>query len=189
MVTNNKSHAIIGCTILALMMFGGGSARLSAKDKNASLNLNDPTFRLFSLLDSKYNGKVDDFYMLADLVNDPKNPGQQLQRVIRIEYNKDRGFGKLSLHVRTVAQLTPDQVKAYTPKQTFDFAETDAAKFTKTDTGTFGKPGDVYFEAGPDGGALASSSVTSEVQSDYEQLVTQYLLPALEKKAAGGSGS
>jgi hypothetical protein len=168
---------------------GGSAGRLGAKEKNLQVNPNDPTFRLFSLLDSKFNGKLDDFCVLADLVSDPKNPGQQLQRVIRIEYNKDRVFGKLSIHVRTVAPLTPDQLKAYTSKQTFDFAESDAAKFTKTDAGAFGRPGDVYFEAAPDGGALASASITSEVQAQYELFVTQYLLPALEKKAAGGSGA
>jgi hypothetical protein len=168
---------------------GGSAGRMGAKEKNSAPNANDPTFRLFSLLDSKYNGKLDDFCVLADLVSDPKNPGQQLQRVIRIEYSKDRAFGKLSIHVRTVAPLTPDQLKAYSPKQTFDFAESDSAKFTKTDAGSFGRPGDVYFEPSSEGGPLATVAVTSEVQSQYELIVTQYLLPALEKKAEGGSGS
>jgi hypothetical protein len=180
---------MICSAVLTLLIFGGGLKHTSAKDKSSPTNPNDPTFRLFSLLDSKFNGKLDDFCMLADLVNDPKNPGQQLQRVIRIEYNKDKGFGKLSLHLRTVAQLTPEQLKAYSPKQTFDFAETDAAKFTKSEAGSFGRPGDVYFEASSDGGPLTTATVSSEVQTQYELLVTQYLLPALEKKAAGGGGS
>jgi hypothetical protein len=189
MATNKRVYAIISGIILAVLALGGSTAPLGAKDKGSSVNPNDPTYRLFSLLDSKYNGKLDDFCMLADLVNDPKNPGQQLQRLIRLEYNKDRGFGKLSIHVRTVAPLTPDQVKAYTPKQTFDFAESDTAKFTKTDPGAFGKPGDVYFEASPDGGPLTTVSASDEVQAQYDLLVTQYLLPALEKKAADGSGT
>ncbi len=126
--------------------------------------------------------------MLADLVPDPKNAGQQLQRVIEIDYGKDRAFGKLNLHVRTVAPLTADQLKTYTPKQDFDFAEEDSAKFIKSDAGSFGRPGDVYFEAPADGSALTSAPVSSQVQSDYDLLINQYLLPALEKKSAGGNG-
>jgi len=189
MKTGKRIPVIMCSAVLTLLLLGGSVERMGAKEKTSPTNPNDPTFRLFSLLDSKYNGKLDDFCMLADLVNDPKNPGQQLQRVIRIEYNKDKGFGKLSLHLRTVAQLTPEQLKAYTAKQTYDFAETDVAKFTKSDTGSFGRPGDVYFEASPEGGPLTTATVTSEVQTQYELLVTQYLLPALEKKAAGGSVS
>jgi len=170
-------------------MLAGNTARLDAKDKNSAVSPNDATVRLYSLLDSKYNGKVDTFCVLADLVNDPKNPGEPQQRVLRIEYNKDHAFGKLSIHVRTVAQLTPEQLKTYTPQQIYDFAETDSAKYTKTDPGSFGRPGDVYFQAAPDGGPLQTVPVTSEVQAQYDSFVTQYLLPALDKKAAGGSGS
>ena len=145
--------------VFALLVFGGGNAgRLGAKEKTPPISPNDPTVRLYNLLDSKYNGKLDDFCVLADVVNDPKNPGQAQQHVLRIEYSKDRAFGKLNIHVRTVAQLTPEQLKTYTPKQIYDFAETDSAKFTKTDPGPFGKPGDVYFEPASDGGALGTVS-------------------------------
>jgi len=189
MITSTRSYAIMGGVVITLLLVGGYAGRLGAKERNSTVSPNDPTVRLYSLLDSKFNGKVDSFCVLADVVNDPKNPGQQQQHVLRIEYNKDHGFGKLSLHVRTVAQLTPDQLKTYTPQQIYDFAETDSAKYTKTDPGSFGRPGDVYFEANPDGGPLQTAPVTSEVQAQYELLVTQYLLPALEKKAAGGNGS
>ncbi len=189
MWTNKRINALMGGALLALVTFGICARDLGAKDKTSPGNPNDPAFRLFSLLDSKYNGKLDDFCVLADLVNDPKNPGQQFQRIIRVEYNKDRGFGKLNLHVRTVAQLTPEQLKAYTPKQTFDFAETDAAKFTKSDAGTFGRTGDVYFEASSDGGPLTTVTITPEVQSQFEMFLNQFVLPALEKKTADGNGS
>ena len=183
MKTMARIVAITSGTILALLVLGGtGTARLEAKDKPSQLSANDPTLRLYALLDSKYNGKLDDFCMLADAFNDPKNPGQQ-QHVIRVEYNKDRGFGKLNIHVRTVGQLTPEQLKAYSPKQIFDFAEADTSKFTKTDPGPFGKPGDVYFES-PDGGSMGSVATTPEIQAQYERFVTQFLIPALEKKAA-----
>jgi hypothetical protein len=155
----------------------------------SSTDPNDPTHKLYALLDEKYNGKLDSFSMLADMVPDPQNAGQQLQRVIEIDYGKDRAFGKLNIHVRTVAPLTPDQLKAYTPKQIFDFAVADASKFIKTDAGSFGKPGDVYFQSAANDGALASVAVNSQVQTDYDTLVTQYLIPALEKKAAEGTAS
>lgn len=190
MKTSARRCAIMGGTILTLMVWGAGSAgRLGAKDKSSQGNPNDPTVRLYNLLDSKYNGKLEDFCVLADKIDDPKNPGQHQQHVISMEYNKDRGFGKLSIHVRTVAELTPEQLKTYSPKQTYDFAETDVAKFIKTDPGPFGKPGDVYFEPPTEGSALATTPATPEVQAQYELFVTQYLLPALEKKAAGGTGS
>ena len=190
MRTNTRTLLIIGSTVLTLLVLVSGDAgRLGAKEKSTQVGPNDPTVRLYSLLDSKYNGKLDDFYVLADVYNDPKNPGQPQQHVLRVEYSKDRAFGKLNIHVRTVAQLTPEQLKSYTPKQIYDFAETDSAKFTKTDPGPFGRAGDVYFEPTSDGGAMGTATVTPEVQAQYERLVTQYLLPILEKKAAGGNGS
>ena len=188
MWTNKRINGFIAATFLMLAAFATCAEPLFAKERTLSGNPNDPAFRLFSLLDAKYNGKVDDFCLLGDLVSDPKNPGQQLQRVIRVEYNKDRAFGKLNLHVRTVAQLTPEQLKAYTAKQTYDFAETDVAKFTKSDLGSFGKQGDVYFEASADGGPLSTATVTPAVQNQFETLVTQFVLPALEKKTTYGNG-
>ena len=189
MKTRARALAIIGGTVLSLLILGGGdAARLGAKDKPSQISANDPTVRLYALLDSKYNGKLDGFCLLADTFNDPKNPGQQ-QHVIRVDYSKDRAFGKLNIHVRTVGQLTPEQLKAYNPKQIFDFAENDAAKFTKTDAGNFGRPGDVYFEPTAEGGAMGTVPVTPEVQAQYEHYVTTYVMPALEKKPADGSGS
>jgi len=187
MRTNARALVIIGGIVLTLLVLGSGNAgRLGAKEKSTQISANDPTVRLYNLLDSKYNGKLDDIFLLSDVVNDPKNPGQSQQHVLRLDYSKDRAFGKLSIHVRTVGQLTPEQLKAYSPKQIYDFAETDSAKFTKTDPGPFGKPGDVYFEPSSDGGAMGTVPVTPEVQAQYERFVSQYLLPMLEKRAAGG---
>ncbi len=190
MRTNARTLVIIVGTALLLLVLGGANAgRLGAKEKASQISPNDPTVRLYSLLDSKFNGKLDDFFLMADTVNDPKNPGQTQQHVLCVDYKKDRGFGKLNIHLRTVSQLTPEQMKAYSPKQIYDFAETDTAKFTKTDPGPFGKVGDVYLEPSPDGGGIATAPVTPEVQAQYERFVTQYVLPGLEKKAAEGNGS
>ncbi len=177
-------------TILTVWLLAGAYAgRLGAKEKTPQIDPNDPTVHLYSLLDSKYNGKVDDLYVLADVFNDPKNPGQPQQHVLRIEYAKDRAFGKLRIYVRTIAQLSPDQLKTYTPKQVYDFAESDSAKFTKTDPGPFGKSGDMYFQPTSDGGPLGQVTATPEVQTQYEHYVTQYIIPALEKKTGEGSAS
>jgi hypothetical protein len=190
MKTSARARAIIVSTVLTLLVGGCGNAgRLVAKERTPQVSSDDPTLRLYNLLDSKYHGKLSDFCVLADVFDDPKNPGQAQQHVLCIEYNKDKGFGKLTIHVRTVAKLTPEQLKAYSPKQTFDFAETDSAKFNKTDPGPFGKPGDVYLETAPDGGAIGTVPVTSDVQAQYDRFVTEYLQPALEKQAAGGNGS
>ncbi len=187
MRTSMRLFVITMSTVFTLLLFSGGVGRLGAKEKSSQVSSDDPTLRLYNLLDSKYNGKLDDFYLLADVVNDPKNPGQPQQHVLRVEYSKDRAFGKLRIYMRTVAQVTPEQLKAYTPKQIYEFAENDSAKFTKTDPGSFGKVGDVYFEPVADG-ALGTVPISSEVQTQYDHLVTQYLIPALEKKTADGSG-
>ena len=105
MKSQTKTYPKVGGTILALLVLGQ-VGRLAAREKSSPTDPNDPTHRLFTLLDDKFNGKIEGFYMLADLVPDPKNAGQQLQRVIEIDYGKDRAFGKLNLHVRTVAPLT-----------------------------------------------------------------------------------
>jgi hypothetical protein len=180
----------MGGIVLTVLILGGGTAgRLGAKDKPPPVNANDPTVRLYNLLDSKYNGKIEDFCVLADTVNDPKNPGQTQQHVLRVDYSKDRGFGKLLIYMRTVAALTPEQLKSYSPKQIYDFGETDSAKFTKTDPGSFGRQGDVYFEPASEGGPMRTTPVSPEVGAQYDHFVTQYILPALEKKAEGGNGS
>ncbi len=184
----SKAQALVvfGCTILALIG-GSHASRLAAKEKPNPIGPNDPTLRLYNLLDSKFNGKLDDIFLLSDIAADPKNPGQPQQHVLRVDYNKDRAFGKLSIHVRTVGQLTPEQLKAYNAKQIYDYAETDSAKFTKTDPGSLGRPGDLYLEPTPDGGAMATVPITPEIQAQYDRFVSQYLLPILEKKASGSS--
>jgi hypothetical protein len=111
------------------------------------------------------------------------------QHVLRVDYDKGRAFGKLRIVVRTVDQLSPEQLKTYNAKEIYDFAESDGEKFTKTDPGSFGRPGDVYFQPTSPGGPLGTAPVTDEVQARYERYVTQHILPALEKKAGGGSGS
>jgi hypothetical protein len=190
MKTKAQAFGIAVGVVVTLLFLGTCNlGRLGAKEKTAPIGPSDPTFRLYSLLDSKYNGKLDDIFLLSDVTSDPKNPDQSQQHVLRVDYSKDRAFGKLIIHVRTVSQLTPEQLKAYSPKQIYDYAETDSAKFTKTDPGPFGRPGDVYFEPSADGGAMGTVTITPEIQAAYERFVSQYLLPILEKKAAAGSGS
>jgi hypothetical protein len=188
MRTGARTLLIAGSAVL-LMLGGANVGHLSGKEKTPQISPDDPTLRLYNLLDSKFNGKLSDFILLADVANDPKNPGQPQQHILSVEYNKDRSFGKLIIHVRTVAQLTPEQLKTYTPKQIYDFAETDSGKFTKTDPGPFGRPGDVYVEPTAEGGAMGTVAVTPEVQAQYELFVTRYIQSALEKKAAEANGS
>lgn len=172
-----------GATVagFSLALMGNGSAiSLYAKEKVPAVSPDDPTLRLYQVLDSTRGGKLADFYVLADVYKDPKTD-QEFQRVLRVEYNKDAAFGKLRVYVRNVAKLTPAQLKTYTAQQVYEFGETDSEKFTKTDAGPFGKTGDLYFRAG-ENMPLATMPITEEVKKTYEMLVTQFLLPALEKK-------
>ena len=168
--------------LLTLSLVGLRAGGASAKEKVPVVSPDDATLRLYQLLDSQYTGKLDDLYIIADIFKDPKKAEHEEQHILRVEYNKDHAFGKLRIYVRTIDKLTSDQLKAYTPKQIYDFAEADSEKFTKTDPGSFGRPGDVYFRPSSEEGPLATAPITDEVRSAYEHYVTAILLPALQKK-------
>lgn len=144
------------------------------------VDVNDSTYRLFSLLDSSYAGKLADFYLLADVYADSSQPGQTLQHVLAVNYDKGRFFGRLTIQVRGVSQLTPAQLSEYTPAEIYNFGS-DAEKFEKINPGPFGESGDVYFRAAG-GHALAAVPITDEAKIEYESLLTRYILPALEKR-------
>ena len=124
---------------------------------------------------------MDDFYFIGDVYKDEKNPEIQQQHILRADYDKTRGFGRLNLHVRSVGKINPQQMEAYTPKDFYDFGLVDLEKFLKTDPGPLGKPGDLYLRTHDDQ-PLHTTPVTDEVRKEYELFLTQYLLPALEKK-------
>lgn len=166
---------------LSLLMLRSLAVGFPAKEKVQPVSPNDPTLKLFQLLDTSYEGKLDELCIIGDVFKDPKDPTVDHQEILRVEYDKNRGFGKLQICVRVVDKLTADQLKTYTPKQIYDFGQVDAEKFTKTDPGTFGKPGDIYFRS-QDGGPLASAPVSEDIQKAYDRLVTQNIIPALTKK-------
>ena len=142
---------------------------------------NDPTFRLSQAIDTLKGGKLTDFYVLADVYKDPAQPNEESQHILKVEYDKAKMFGKLQIVVRSVGKIHPDQMKAYTTKDFFEFGLSDQSKFIKTEAGPFGKPGDMYLRSTPDR-PLSSAPVTDDVRKDYEAFVTEYVLPAVEKK-------
>jgi hypothetical protein len=172
--------AIVGAIMLAAVSvpFGGN---LYAKHKSEDASPADATAQLFQLLDSSRDGKLSDFYLLADVYKDASKPDDEYRHVLRLDYDKSRGFGKLNVWVRSVGKMTSQQLQTYTPKQIYDFAETDQEKYVKTTSGAFGAAGDLYLRANGDG-PLATSSITDDVRKSYEVFVTQYLLPVLQKK-------
>jgi hypothetical protein len=170
--------ALLGAVVLSMFLGVAGVRVGNAKEKTTRVDPNDPTLRLFDLLDSTRNGKLEDFCTLADVYSER---GKEFQRVVRAEYDKSRAFGKLRIYVRSVAKMAPEQLQAYTPKQVYDFGETDVEKFVKTDPGDLGKQGDMYLRGDADN-PLATTPVTDQARKSYEALVTQYLLPALQKK-------
>jgi len=168
----------VSCALLSVVVL----PRLClAKDKPPAVSPDDLTLRLFQLLDSSYGGKLADYYVIGDVYKDPKLPDKQLQHVFKVEYEKDRAFGRLRLYVRSVDALSPGQLKDYTPKQVYEFAELDVEKFTKTDPGPLGRTGDMYLQA-TENGPLASAPITDEVRKEYEACISQWVLPALQKK-------
>ena len=168
---------------MAACLAGISLPSLVAKDDNKTppVDPNDPTLRLFQVADSTRGGKLDNFYVVADVYKDPASPGEESQHVLKVEYDKARLFGKLQIVVRSVGKIHPDQMKAYTPKEFFEFGLADQAKFMKSEAGPFGEPGDIYLVAKANR-PLHSVPITDEVRKEYESLVTKYLIPAVEKK-------
>ncbi len=150
-----------------------------ARDNKRGVSTDDPTYRLFRLLDNSNGGKLSDFCIVADTYSDARQPGQMLQHVLRIDYDKNRFFGRFRIYVRGVSQLTPGELKEYTPEQIYGFGS-DIEKFEKIDPGPFGETGDVYFRAAPNS-PLTPAPVTDDAKREYEFFLTQYVLPALEK--------
>ncbi len=165
--------------LLALVVSENRGTHAYAKDKIQRADADDATYRLFQLLDASQGGKLADFCILAEIYKN--KDGQEFQHVLRVDYDKNRAFGKLKLSVRGVAKLAPEQLQAYSSKQIYEFGETDLEKFVKTEAGPFGRPGDIYLRAGEDS-PLAESPITDDVRGSYEFFVTQYVLPALQKK-------
>jgi hypothetical protein len=151
------------------------------KKKHESIDPNDPTYRVYQVLDDSYGGKLTDYYLLADLYADPQNPSTQLRRVIRVDYDKSRFFGRFRIYVRVVGKMTPAQLKTYSPNQIYDFGESDTEEFEKIDPGPLGGTGDLYLKA-TSNGPLAPAPVTDQARQEYDMLITKYILPALNKK-------
>ncbi len=167
--------------LFTMTLMGFLGAGVWAREKNRSSDPNDPTARLFELLDNSYEGKLPDFYVLADTLKNANSPDEELQHVLRLQYDKNRAFGRLTLHVRTLKKMEPEQLKTYTAKQIYEFGEEDSEKFAKSDAGPLGKTGDMYLRANGDR-PLARAPITDEARKTYEQFLTQYLIPALQKK-------
>jgi hypothetical protein len=173
----SRCHSLAFAAVVVLICVDAGY--LHAKHKEES-EQNGPTARLFQFLDSAHGGKLEEFYVLADLYKDPSKPDQELRHVLKVEYDKNRAFGKLRLSVRSVGQMTQEQLATYSPKQIYDFGEVDLEKFVKTSPGPFGGMGDVYLRSTGDS-PLATTNITDEARKEYEMFITDYILPALQK--------
>lgn len=151
-----------------------------ARRKKPTVDTNDPTYKLYQLLNNSYGGKLSNYYLLANVYAEPQNPKEQFQRVLRIDYDKDRYFGRFRIYVRVVGKLSQAQLQTYNVKQIYKFGESDSEEFEKIDPGPFGGTGDLYLKAASNG-PLAPATITDQVQKEYDTLVTKYILPALEK--------
>ncbi|HET7212427.1 MAG TPA: hypothetical protein VFL79_02465 [Terriglobia bacterium] len=175
-----KKYSVV--IVTTIILFGVAVPSAWAKKKKAqSVSPDDPTYKVFQLLDDSYGGKLSDYYLLADLYVDPQNPSNQLQHVIRVDYDKSRFFGRFRVYVRSVGKLTPDQMGTYDLKQIYDFGESDDTEFEKINPGPLGETGDLYMQATADG-PLAPAPITDEARQEYDTLITKYILPALQKK-------
>jgi len=168
----------VSLAVICAALVGVPSA--SARRETPTASPDDPTYQLYQVLDNSYGGKLKELYLLADIYNDPQNHENQLQHVLRVEYDKSRFFGRLRIQVRSVSKLTPEQLKTYNPKQIYDFGEQDEEVFAKIDPGPLGQKGDLFLQA-TSLGPLAPAPVTADITKQYESFITEYILPALKK--------
>lgn len=152
-----------------------------ARRKHHAVSPDDPTYMVYQLLNDSYGGKLSNYYLLANVYTDPQNPKNQLQHVIRVDYNKSRFFGRFRIDVRSVGKLTPAQLKTYNIKQIYQFGQSDEAAFEKINPGPLGGTGDLYLKATSDG-PLAPAPITDQARQEYDMLITKYILPALKKQ-------
>lgn len=174
-------------TAAALFILAGvAPSALWAKDKTAPPDPNDPTSRVFQMLDDSHGGKLNGFYILGDtfVAKDANNQDAEFQHVFLVEYDKAHAFGKLTIHVRSLAKLAPEQLKTYTLKQIYDFGADDTEKFSKSEAGQLGRTGDLYVAAVGDR-PLASAPITEEARKHYDFFLTQYVIPALKNGDPG----
>jgi hypothetical protein len=179
-MNTRRASSVARLSVIGLLVVWSVSAALaSAKGKENLPGPEDATARLFQLLDNSYGGKLADFCVIANTYANPSQPGQTLQYVLQVNYDKSRFYGRFSISVRGVSQLTPGQLAEYTPEQIYSFGS-DVAKFEKINPGPFGEAGDLYFQANANG-ALAPAPVTDDVKMEYDLFLTRYIVPALEK--------
>jgi hypothetical protein len=183
LMTGAMAAFIVAAALFPTGWTGGGLMTLQARGRTAPVDPNDVTFRLFQLLDDTHDGKLSDFCIIADTFKDKDSakPDEELQHVLLIDYNKNLNFGKLNIHVRTLSKLAPDQLKTYSPKAIYGFGGDDSEKFLKSGPGPFGQSGDLYLRATADR-PLSSTPITDEARKAYDFYLTQYVLPALQKK-------
>ena len=176
---NRLTMAILLSACLAGLFVG----RVYSKDndKTPPVDPNDPTLKFFQTADDTRGGKVTDLYLVADVYKDPAIPNEESQHILKVEYDKTKLFGKLQIVVRSVGKIHQDQMKAYTPKEFFEFGLSDQAKYMKSEAGPFGKPGDMYLMADANR-PLHSVPITDEIRKKYEDFVMGYLLPAVAAK-------
>lgn len=180
MVERRGGAGLRSLAVAVLIACNASPGSTSARGKGVSVNPNDPTYQLFRLLDDSYGSRLTGLCVIADTYPDSAHPGQMLQHVLWVDYDKDRFFGRFWIYVRGVSQLTPGQQREYTPGEIYGFGS-DLARFEKIKPGPLGRAGDLYFHATSDG-ALAPAPITEDVTREYELFLTQYVLPALAKR-------
>jgi hypothetical protein len=185
-----RESVLAAVTVLAILLGCAASSlyavpRKKKKEKNGAVSANDLTARLFDIFNSSLGGKLNDRYVLADIYSDPSNPSQQYQRVLKVDYNKDLYFGRFVIHARSVGKMSAQQLAIYSPEQVYNFGGRDGQVFDKINPGPFGsETGDLYLAPPPSGGPLRTVPIDDSVTQEYQMLVSQYILPAVQKQVA-----
>lgn len=176
---NSRKYLVAALVVGSLLVLAAPSTW--AKRKAPAISPDDPTYMLYQLLNNSYGGKLKDFYLLANIYTDPQKPSNQLQHVLRVDYDKSSYFGRFRIYVRSVGKMTPAQLKTYDAKQIYQFGESDDAEFEKINPGPLGETGDLYLKASANG-PLAAAPITDTVRQEYDNFITKYILPALKEK-------
>jgi hypothetical protein len=170
---------VVKLSVIGLLALWGASGTPAyARHKENLANPDDPTVRLFQLLDDSYGGKLTDFRVIADAYANPTQLGQMFQHVLQVNYDKGRFYGRLTISVRGVSQLTPEQLKQYTAQEIYGFGS-EVAKFEKINSGPSAKRRPLFPANRPR--HPRAGPRYRYCQTSVRSVPTQYIPPALEK--------
>ena len=97
-----RAHLLL-LVLGAVIGAAAGVRQMPAKEKTPAVNPNDPTYKLYALLDSNRNGKLEEFYFLADEYKSSEHPDEVYRALLVRRRRRTSRFvaGATHTHIST----------------------------------------------------------------------------------------